>query len=403
MTPPASPPPRIMAVCGDHGVPAFGRKGASTHLREMIAAFRRRGCPVMLAASDLSGDRRDEEDFPTIQLPRPRAKWLGFDGRYVVADLLARRHLRRAIGEFRPDLVYERSALYFRAGGRVARSLGVPRILEVNTLLSHELANRLKFPAWARSAEARLLRSADGIAAISGLMAERLHHEVGIPANRTRVFTMAVDPDRFLPPGARDNTRKTMGASLDAHVIGYVGSMNHYHKPAWFFDAMERLAGEGHAFHLLVVGGTERKIEQFKTRLRGRAPSIRAYFTGPVPQARMPRWIECMDLVVVPGAAPQSTPTKIFEVAAIGCPLLVPDTAPIREICGGDAAGCLFPADDFDALVGRVRAWLENPETLHAPARALHQRVLADYTWDRHAGRVIDWWREIESDADGPG
>ncbi|MEO8376317.1 MAG: glycosyltransferase [Candidatus Sumerlaeota bacterium] len=140
---------KILYVCGDHGIPAFGRKGASTHMREMIAAFRKLGHTILLAAADTGGDRRPDEDFEVVRLPCPKSRTLGIDGRYLLANMRARAALKQIADRFQPDAIYERTSLYFTAGEWLEKQTGLPRILEINALLAEEQRSRLHFPSMA--------------------------------------------------------------------------------------------------------------------------------------------------------------------------------------------------------------------------------------------------------------
>lgn len=390
---------RILYICGDHGIPAFGRKGASTHVREMIASFRKLGHEVLLAAADPGGDRQPgEEDIATVQLPAPRSRLLGFDGRYIAASWRARGVLRRAAASFRPDAIYERFAQYFTAGEWLSRRLGIPRLLEVNALLSEEQKDRLHYPGWAFRTEINLIRRAQGVASISRHMIEELARH-GLDPARARPFSMAVNPDRFLPapdPGLR---RGELGWAPEDVVLGYVGSMNTYHRPEWFMDLAEKMLRRGEQnVRFLVVGGNPNKVERHRGRLVRWVDQGLVHFTGSIPQADMGGWISAMSAVLIPGASPQSTPTKIFESAAIGRPIILPATTPILEICGGEAPYQFLP-DDYQAFEARVHEFLAQPESFAEPARALHRRVLERYTWDSHAREITAWLEELRAAA----
>ena len=41
---------KILYLCPDLGIPVLGRKGASVHVRELVAAFGRAGHSVVLAS-----------------------------------------------------------------------------------------------------------------------------------------------------------------------------------------------------------------------------------------------------------------------------------------------------------------------------------------------------------------
>lgn len=385
---------RILYICGDLGIQAFGRKGASSHIREMIAAFRGEGHEVCLAAADLGGDRRADEDFPTVALPRPRSKAIGHDGRYLLANMRARAILRGAAESFKPEAIYERSALYFRAGEWLERQTGLPRILEVNALLSHEQSERLHFPSLAWKYEMELLRNARAIAAISGHLARRIS-EARVGNADVRPFPMAVDPARFHPVEGPNGHRARLGWGDDVIVLGYIGSMNTYHRPNWFMDLAEKiLRREERQFRFLVVGGSPVKVQRHRSRLYKWVEQGLVHFTGTVPQVEIAEWIAAMDVVLVPGAAPQSTPTKIFETAAVGRPLIVPRTEPIEEICGVDSPA-LFRPDDFNDFEARVRDFAARRMVYESAARALHAKVATEHTWERHARALTRWFEEL--------
>ncbi|CAN5321169.1 hypothetical protein BH09SUM1_BH09SUM1_14020 [soil metagenome] len=388
---------KILYLCGDHGIAAFGRKGASTHMREMIAAFRGLGHEICLAASDLSGDRRDEEDFQTVKLPTSSSRLLGHDGRYVWANRQARAPLEEAVRTFRPDAIYERSALYFGAGAWLAKKHGLPRIMEVNALLAEEQRTRLHFAGAARKFEENLLRKATAIAAISNQMCGQLK-ELGCDPARLRPFPMAVDPSRFHPSPRPNAHRKSLNWPADAVVLGYVGSMNSYHRPSWYVDFAEKILRRAERdVRFLIVGGTPDKIQRYRSRLLKWEEEGRVLFTGSVPQAEMVGWLSAMDAVLIPGASPQSTPTKIFETAAVGRPMLLPATEPISEICGADSI-FLFKANDFRSFEDKVRDYLARPRIYDAAAEEFRNFVVEKHTWEQHARRLVEWFQRMKDE-----
>lgn len=386
---------RILYICADHGIPVFGRKGASTHVREMIAALRAEGHEVALAAANLGGDRRREEDFPVYALPAPASRKLGLDGRYILASWLAGKVLRRVVGEFRPEALFERSAAYFTAGMRLARQTGLPRIVEVNALMHREMATRLHFRSMARRAEMTLIGSADGLAVISRTMGRELE-KLGFDPARIRPFPMAVDPKRFQPPDDPNVRRRELGWSADDFVVGYAGSMNAYHKPRRFVEfARKLLEGEGDkAPRFLFVGGSDEKVARYRAQLEQWVESGSVHFTGTVPQAEMKSWLAAMSVLLVPGAAAQSTPTKIFEAAAVGCPVILPATEPICEIAGAEAP-FLFDEDSETDMAAKVDTFRNRPDLFGQALEDFRKRVLRDFTWENHARRIAEWFEEL--------
>ena len=130
---------RVAYVCADHGVPVFGHKGCSIHVREACAALESLGARVTLFASRRGGTPpsaftcSNVVSLPSIDGVDVATRERQFIARNrTVEDLLARH------GPF--DVVYERAALWSIAGTRYAKTAGVPSLLEVNAPLVDEHA-----------------------------------------------------------------------------------------------------------------------------------------------------------------------------------------------------------------------------------------------------------------------
>lgn len=130
---------RVAYVSADPGVPVFGRKGASVHVREVVRALRRRGATVELFAARHGGEApADLADVRVHRLPSPGRGPAAERERRAqrAAETLPR--LLAAAGPF--DLLYERYSLWSTAALDWAAGAGVPSLLEVNSPLVEEQA-----------------------------------------------------------------------------------------------------------------------------------------------------------------------------------------------------------------------------------------------------------------------
>ena len=116
---------RMAYVCADPGVPVFGTKGCSVHVRETIRALRRLGAEVTLYAARLGGEApEDLRDVPVRRLPSlPKGdavlrEQAALSTNRVLVPLLERD------GPF--DAVYERYSLWSHAALTHARISGIP-------------------------------------------------------------------------------------------------------------------------------------------------------------------------------------------------------------------------------------------------------------------------------------
>src|SRR5215212_1242665 len=130
---------RIAYICADRGVPVFGNKGCSIHVREVISALLARGAQVELFAARLEGDRPagwENVRIHTIPLlsstdPAEREQMGLAANDHITAAL-------RKAGAF--DMIYERYSLWSYAGMEYARTSETTGVLEVNAPLVEEQA-----------------------------------------------------------------------------------------------------------------------------------------------------------------------------------------------------------------------------------------------------------------------
>jgi len=207
---------------------------------------------------------------------------------------------------------------------------------------------------------------------------------------------MAIDPERFYP-GIDGQARRreleswfaAQGLPTPTYLIGYVGSFNHYHRPGWLVDLAVYLKEKQLSARLVVIGGTPEKIERQRQEAQRRGVLEWFHHLGPLPHEQLPEWMSALDLLVVPGAAPQSSPTKIIEGAALGIPQVAPDLPSVRRILGKGDASALFSPDNLAQFCEKVARALEQREIRRQKAAKIAQVVLREHTWKRRAEEIV--------------
>uniref|UniRef100_UPI00191BA1A2 glycosyltransferase n=1 Tax=Acidocella sp. C78 TaxID=1671486 RepID=UPI00191BA1A2 len=228
---------KILYLNLDRGIPVEGDKGASVHVREFVAAAASLGHEVTLACTTRGAGN-----------PPPPARLLEFappPADMAIIDPIERRERVRiehdwSVGDrvlaalashgIAPDLVYERHALFHRAGVCIATRLGVPRLLEVNAPLVEEQRRfrGLCLVDEALAAEAESYRGADAIIAVSRQVAAHVAAVLG-RADRVHVVPNGVDLARFAdvdPAGQALRARLGLGGR---RIAGFVGSFKAWH------------------------------------------------------------------------------------------------------------------------------------------------------------------------------
>jgi glycosyltransferase involved in cell wall biosynthesis len=259
---------------------------------------------------------------------------------------------RRALAEFRPDLVF---APWAYPDGWAAVQLGHRAGLSVIIKVHGSDILRLSLHPRRSRGTVEALQQADGIVAVSHDLKERV---VGLGADpaRVRVIYDGIDAGLF-HPGPREAARARLAGEVEmrGRVVLYIGNILPVKGLEVLIDAFARLAGQGADFTGLLIGqGPLRpRLEDRIARLGLRD---RVKLLGPRPHDRLPDWYRAADLFVLPSHS-EGVPIVLLEAAACGTPFVASRVGGISEIAHLGASR-LVPAGDAGALAEAIRAGL---------------------------------------------
>jgi glycosyltransferase involved in cell wall biosynthesis len=402
---------RILYVCSDYGVPVYGHKGASIHLRAMARAFAAAGHDVTIASPAVARDANhdftvaahDPIDASTWSplLDRLRAvdRTLGDTASghparvgQEVRNLIYNQALAGATAAGRDfDCIYERYALFGFGGLELARALQIPHVLEVNAPLCAEQqrVRGLHLADVARAIEDRVWCGTDAVLAVSDEIASETRAR-GAPAERVHVLPNGVDAERFALDrrAAAASVRQSLRLG-SGPIIGFVGSLKPWHGTDILVEAFARLAPLHPTAHLLIVGdGPAAAALQAAARAQGIEARVR--FTGAVEHAQVPQLVAAMDVAAAPYRAASDfyfSPIKVYEYLAAGTPVVA---SPLGQITALVDAGHVTPAaaGDAAALAAALDGILQAPAVAAEQAARGRAFTLAERTWSANAERV---------------
>lgn len=377
---------RIAYVSADLGVPVFGNKGASVHVRELSRALWALGHEVLIIAPRAGGERPGGFAVPVCAVPA--GEWPGDreQRRRHYASVLRTRALP-LLRRFRPDAIYERYSLFGTAGAQLARDLGVPLVLEVNAPLVDEHARYRGLPDAdvARRVERGVVRAAGRVIVVSPAIASWLR-TLGVDQDRVMVLPNAVDPERFRPlHAAGAAVRAALGAERHP-IVGFVGTLKPWHDVATLVRALALLDRERPV--LLVVGDGPGRELLAAEAARARVETI---MTGALPHERVPAHLAAVDVAVVPYARDDGfyfSPLKLVECLAAARPVAAADVGEIRHCVRPGATGSLYAPGDAAGLAAAIRALLQDRVRAAELGVAGRAHVCAQHTWRANARTV---------------
>ncbi len=371
--------------------------GQAVHVRELIGGLRRAGHEVLECALVRKADATAATAaappslWQRLRLPRTATEILE-----VLYNRRGRALLRAAARTFRPHFVYERHALHLRAGVDVARELGLPLLLEVNSPMVDEMhkLRLLRMPTLARATERHVLGAADRVLAVTGVLGERLV-ALGAVRDRLRIVQNGAQPDRYGDDAqaASRAVRARWSLPAGAFALGFIGYMRPWHRLDLVLEIMARpalaavhlvLMGEGPALASLLTLAAERQLV-------GRVHAL-----GTVAPELLPPHVCAVDATLIPAINDYASPLKLFDSLAAGVPTLAPDQPNLRELVTDGENALLFRPGDGEALAHRLTQ-LVSDRNLGPRIGAAGQRSLMDqrWTWDGNAARVAELAREL--------
>ena len=410
---------KILYLCADSGVPVLGRKGASIHVRSLVAAFSNAGHQVIVAAPVLSKSpwetpavisgnllhlRAHSSSTTAVQALKEFNDTLGEENalpgevRRILLNKDLSDELRRRLENDPPDCIYERASLCGIAGAKLAGEFNVPLLLELNAPLSGEQSayRGSELAQLAAAAERWALSRSDAVLVVSNALRE---HAIafGVAPGRVHVVPNGVDAATFRPGPGEPEVRERW-ALRKGPVLGFVGGLRPWHGVEALPELLERLARRHHDAQMLIAGDGPLRRD-LGARFEARGLSGHVVFTGAVPHEEVPPLIRQFDIAVAPYPSLDHpfyfSPLKLFEYMACGIPVVAAGLGQIAELIRDGENGLLYPAGDLDALTDACERLLSNPSlrrTLgQAAARMIHER----YTWDQNAQQIAELARGL--------
>lgn len=363
------------------------KDGQYVHIEELTTALKKAGQELIMVGPTAVEQEEFGADAGAVALLKrflPKFIYELLEFSYALLDY---RRLVRAIRAHRPDVIYERYNLYLPSGVWAARRFGMPLLLEVNAPLYDERKryDGIALDRLARWTERYVWRGADVVLPVTRVLAARVEQE-DVPASRIRVIPNGINPSRFRGDSGGSGVRERLGLK-ECFVLGFVGFMRDWHGLERIVDFIAD-TGDGR-LHLLLVGdGPARSGIEARARERGVAD--RLTITGIVGRERVAEYISAFDIALQPDVVAYASPLKLFEYLALGCAIVAPATANLREVLEDGVNAVLFDPENERGLAEAVARLYGDAGLRRRVARGARETISQKgYTWENNAQRVI--------------
>jgi glycosyltransferase involved in cell wall biosynthesis len=371
-----------------------GEEPESIHIAAIVNALRGLGHDVLLVGPT-AAHRSGVSGKPSVLAKIKRSvPGVVFELLQLAYNAVIYRKLRRAVRQFRPDLIYERYALYSFAGTLLARRWRIPLVLEVNTPYAHAWAKYygLRFRRLAEAIETRTLLAASHLITVTRAQ-KRFLEKYGIPPQSVAVLHNAIDPAEFDPdrfPAAR--TR--LGLSEQHTVVGFVGTMNRWQGIPEFSKVIRNvLNGHGDVRFLFVGDGEYRRSLEDFCQTEGFGDKV--MFVGRKSHSEIPALIAAMDIAILLDSNAYGSPMKIFEYLAMKKAVIAPRVGPVEEIITDSRTGLLIDPGNAEQMAEKIVLLAGDPELRRRLGEEGRKYVITHHTWKDNAASIIAIYRSL--------
>jgi glycosyltransferase involved in cell wall biosynthesis len=382
----------ILYLAAEPRIELASISGHTTHIRKTIKGLEEQGHAVhRIIAGERAPAQRAKKTFRALKYRMPRALSLLLRDVYaLVHDRNFFRHCQSMCRRQKFDFIYERATPYHRTGQRLSASLQIPLILEMNSPLEEMITlygcSRVMVPIAAhveRGSASRAHAIIVGSRAMRNYLAEQ-----GTNPDKIHIIYPTADDHFFRAPLHQAEIRRQWQLQ-NKLVVGFVGSMAAYHRVDLLLHAAIRMRQISARIHFLIVGAGETSdaLQRF-----ARGNSLRDYvsFTGRVPYEQIPDYYAAMDICIIPHAEWYGSPTKLFEYAASGKPVIAPAVGPIEEIIRHGENGLLFQPLELDDLTSKILDLANNALLCQKLGSQLKRHIFEHYTLSQTTTQLIN-------------
>lgn len=301
----------------------------------------------------------------------------------------------------RSRVLYQRHGRFAFAGALLSALTRIPLVLEYQAS-EIWLANNwdpARFQKWLGLCEEVSIAASSRIVVLSEALRDELVAR-GYPENRIILNPAAVDPDRFHPRCGGDEVRARLRVASHQTLVAFAGSFSYYHGIpvlARAITALLKRREENPLFanlrFMLIGDGLLRAETEEALRPIDKFDSV--IFTGLVPHASIPSYLDASDILVspqIPNADGQpffGSPTKLFEYMAMEKAVVASNLDQLsRVLSHGGTAWMVTPGSDTE-LADAIACLAANPDLRSSLGRNARAAALQRHTWRQNAVRLL--------------
>jgi len=378
----------------------MGRGAEGAHIAHIVRAFEAAGHTVIVVSPPgvdplrkVGATPLDKSDEKTSGLTKlwkmvsRHAPQILFELLEIGFNLKSIPQLLTLVKQHKIDFIYERSAFFLFAGAYVAQKCDIPLIVEANEAVGIQRARKLILVRLALYCERYTLDRAKATFTVSSYLAAMLKKNSPLDAV-INILPNAIDPVRFQQATKRNQIRNKFGLS-DQVVMGFAGWFDWWDRLDLLIDIQNELTTSGHNNVVTMLIGHGNMVDELKQQIEKYGLEDKVILTGPVEKEEVLDYIDALDIGVLPHSNEFGSPMVLFEMMALGKPVVAPDVAPVTDVLVSGDNGLIFPKLDVEMLKQHISQLLNNKENREEIGQRAKEMIFKNNTWSKNTERIL--------------
>lgn len=288
--------------------------------------------------------------------------------------------LGKVLKEYKPDILHSHFASSY---GFIASLLKNKKYLSFVSVWGTDV---YKFPKQNKINEYLIrytLNKADYIFSTSHAMAKETSKYT---TNNIKVIPFGVDIQQFKPI---DNVEK----NIKSLTIGIVKALEDNYGISDLIKAFSKVHLTYKNTELLIVGDGPKRNEYELLVSKMNLNKV-VTFTGKVPNHEVPKYINEMDIFVVPSREIESFGVAAVEAMACGVPVIVTEIGGLPEVVKNGETGIVVPVKNEEKLIEKIHYLIENEHIRESFGNNGVNHVKNHYIWENNADEMVDFYKK---------
>jgi len=239
-----------------------------------------------------------------------------------------------------------------------------------------------------------MMRRVDGVIVITRQL-KACYVALGVDEHKIMVVPDGIDKKRLFGSLNQVEARQRLKISLDRKIICYTGHLFQW-KGVYTLAESAKYLPENYAIY--IVGGMEPDILALQSSVAEQQLN-NITITGYVAYPEVPVYLGAADVLVLPNSSKArisreyTSPLKLFEYMGARRPIVASDLPSIKEVLHHRENAYLVPPDDPKSLADGILQVMQNRGLSEHITKTAYAEI-QDYTWDKRAGKIIEFLKE---------